>query len=193
MRSTSEHLILRARVSSYRHDFVLTRRTRLPASNSGACWAMAPVRKRSVSDDLGLAETASQVESGWGAVASEWGVLGLLAWVAWSLLWVRRALRAGRAKGSAAAEIAPVVAGYVASLLLLMFSLGSGFLDDYIANIFLWFLSGARSRRWVTPKPRLKGESLTRPRCDVSSRSHRLYSDSPKPVRTAISEAPSER
>lgn len=91
---------------------------------------------------LNVEETASQVESGWGSVASEWGYLGLAAWVTWSLLWSKRSIEAVRAVGPGGA-IAPVVAAYVVSLLLIMFSLGSGFLDNYIANIYFWFLSGA--------------------------------------------------
>ncbi|HUR78332.1 MAG TPA: hypothetical protein VMZ22_10320 [Acidimicrobiales bacterium] len=100
---------------------------------------------------LGLEEDASQVESGWGAVGAEWGFLGLAAWVAWSILWTRRAFRAAQARTNETSVIAPVVAAYLASLLLVMFSLGSGFLDNYIANIFFWLLSGAAFASLVGP------------------------------------------
>jgi len=86
---------------------------------------------------------ASGTESGWGSVGAEWGLLGLVVWCAWAFAWTGRTVRAARSGVAApASSITPIVAFYVGVLLIVMFSLGASFFDNYISNIFFWLLSG---------------------------------------------------
>jgi O-antigen ligase len=82
-------------------------------------------------------------ESGWGSVAIEWGLFGFCAWTFWAIGWTRLAVRLARKQSSGPAKpIRPLIAFYIASVLIALFSLGSGFFENYISNIFFWLLSG---------------------------------------------------
>lgn len=85
----------------------------------------------------------SGAESGWGSVGAEWGVLGLGVWCVWVYLWIRRAIAAARQeRDTPAAPTTAIIAFYVGVLLVIMFSFGANFFDNYISNIFFWLLSG---------------------------------------------------
>lgn len=82
-------------------------------------------------------------ESGWGSLALEWGLIGFAVWLLWSLAWVAKSIRLARDRSAGpAAAIRGLIAFYVFSLLIVQFSLGAGFFENYIANIFFWLLSG---------------------------------------------------
>jgi hypothetical protein len=91
---------------------------------------------------LGSADALAP-ESGWGSLALEWGLVGFVLWVVWSVGWVYKAVRlAINPVPGPGAPLRGLIAFYVVSLLIVQFSLGAGFFENYIANIFFWFLSG---------------------------------------------------
>ncbi len=91
-------------------------------------------------------------ESGWGSVAQEWGILGLIVWCAWVVSWLAGLVRASRIDlATSSRTVTPIIALYLASLLTVMFSLGAGFFDNYIANCFFWLLSGVVFRSQARP------------------------------------------
>jgi hypothetical protein len=93
--------------------------------------------------DAAGADFKFATESGWGSIAIEWGTFGLALWIAWSTLWIRKAVRRARVHDSSPAEpIRGLIALYVGALLTVLFALGSGFFDNYIANVYFWLLSG---------------------------------------------------
>ena len=93
---------------------------------------------------LGENRPEQKSESGWGAVATEWGLLGLAVWCSWVFLWVRRGFAIARSSlpSSAVTPIAPLLALWVFLMLVVYFSFGPGFFDNYVTNIFFWLLSG---------------------------------------------------
>jgi hypothetical protein len=108
---------------------------------------------------LGGAVQASGTESGWGSVATEWGVVGLAGWVAWTAAWIRRAAQATLLDKSPEGAFRAPIALYLGIYLVVLFSLGLGFFENYVANAFFWLLSGmVFSRTAVSgsmPVPRL--------------------------------------
>ncbi|MEY2472320.1 MAG: hypothetical protein QOK28_1649, partial [Actinomycetota bacterium] len=82
-------------------------------------------------------------ESGWGSVAIEWGLVGLVVWSYWAIAWTAKSIRLARQGDDRPARpIAGLLAFYIAALLIALFALGSGFFENYIANIFFWLFSG---------------------------------------------------
>lgn len=108
---------------------------------------------------LGETFKGTNTESGWGSVAAEWGLLGLAIWVWFTAAWVNRALRSRLAEASASLAAATLpLALWVVAFLTLLFSLGIGLFENYVANAFFWFLSGivfaSTARSEVQPSER---------------------------------------
>jgi hypothetical protein len=91
---------------------------------------------------LNDAPLGSETESGWGSIAAEWGIVGLLVWSFWVVAWTRMAFKKRSLRSAPADPIRPVIACYIVVVLIVTFSLGLGFFENYIANIFFWLLSG---------------------------------------------------
>jgi hypothetical protein len=84
-----------------------------------------------------------QVEAGYGSVAVEWGIVGLVLWVWWSLAWLARMVSATRrALGDRIAAFGIVVIGWLFFLLFVAFYGGIATFQNYVNNVFLWILSG---------------------------------------------------
>jgi O-antigen ligase len=84
-----------------------------------------------------------QVEGGYASVALEWGAVGLLLWIVWSLAWVKRQWNAVRqAKGSPLARAGVVLAAWTAFFLFVDFFAGLQTFQNYIGNAYFWLLSG---------------------------------------------------
>jgi hypothetical protein len=84
-----------------------------------------------------------QVEAGYGSVAIEWGIVGLVLWVWWSLAWLARMVSSTcRALGDRIAAFGIVVTAWFFFLMFVAFFGGIANFQNYINNVFLWFLSG---------------------------------------------------
>jgi hypothetical protein len=83
------------------------------------------------------------VEAGYGSVAVEWGLIGLALWIVWSVAWLVRMLaRVASALGDRVAAFGVVVTAWYFFLMFLAFFGGIANFQNYINNVFLWFLSG---------------------------------------------------
>lgn len=105
-----------------------------------------------------------EVESGWGAVAIEYGKVGLVLWAVWSVLWMRR-MSAGyrRLRGRPEARIVLPMALWVFMLLFVLFMTGYQSFQNYISNAHLWLLSGiVFGLAWGRQPPDQVHESTTR-------------------------------
>lgn len=88
-------------------------------------------------------EGTGSVESGYGAVAWEWGVVGLLLWLAWAATWTLRAFSSvAEARGSPIAAGGLVLAAYIAVYLFGSFYSGIQSFQNYYTNAYFWFLFG---------------------------------------------------
>jgi hypothetical protein len=83
------------------------------------------------------------VEAGYGSVAVEWGLIGLALWMVWSVAWLVRMLaRVAAALGDRVAAFGVVVTAWYFFLMFLAFFGGIANFQNYINNVFIWFLSG---------------------------------------------------
>lgn len=83
------------------------------------------------------------VEGGYAAVAVEWGVIGLVLWLVFSIAWFTRQVRSViAARGDRIAAFGLLVLGWMAFLLFIAFFGGIANFQNYISNVFFWFLSG---------------------------------------------------
>jgi hypothetical protein len=84
-----------------------------------------------------------QVEAGYGSVAVEWGIVGLALWLWWSVAWLMRMLSTTRrALGSRVAALGIVAMAWFFFLMFVAFFGGIANFQNYVNNVFLWFLSG---------------------------------------------------
>jgi hypothetical protein len=84
-----------------------------------------------------------QVEAGYGSVAVEWGLVGLVLWLWWSLGWLLRLMSMTKeALGDRIAAFGIVVTAWFSFLMFIAFFGGIANFQNYINNVFLWFLSG---------------------------------------------------
>lgn len=84
-----------------------------------------------------------QVESGYGSVAVEWGVVGLALWLSWSIAWFLRAARSARvARGNVVAGTAFVLSAWMFIYLFIQFYAGYATFQNYLGNAYFWFFSG---------------------------------------------------
>ena len=83
------------------------------------------------------------VEAGYGSVAVEWGLVGLVLWLWWTIAWLARlALCTRAALGDRIAAFGIVVTAWFFFLMFVAFLGGIANFQNYINNVFLWFLSG---------------------------------------------------
>jgi hypothetical protein len=83
------------------------------------------------------------VEAGFGSVAVEWGAVGLTLWLWWTIAWtVRLIARVVSAIGDRVAAFGVVVIAWFVFLMFVAFYGGIANFQNYISNVFLWFLSG---------------------------------------------------
>ena len=83
------------------------------------------------------------VEAGYGSVAVEWGLVGLALWLWWSIAWLMGLVASTRATlGDRVAAFGIVVTAWFFFLMFIAFYGGIANFQNYINNVFLWFLSG---------------------------------------------------
>jgi hypothetical protein len=84
-----------------------------------------------------------QVEGGYAAVIVEWGVIGVLLWLAWTVAWMVRQIRTIRAtRDGPLPSVGPVVVVWTAFFLFIGFIVGYQIFQNYVANAYFWLLSG---------------------------------------------------
>jgi hypothetical protein len=84
-----------------------------------------------------------QVEGGYASVIVEWGVIGVLLWLAWTVTWMVRQIRTVRAtRNGPLPNIGPVVVVWTAFFLFIGFVVGYQVFQNYIANAYFWLFSG---------------------------------------------------
>lgn len=84
-----------------------------------------------------------QVEAGYGSVAVEWGVVGLMLWVGWLVTWFLRLVRSIHySLGDRIAAFGIVVTAWIFFLMFVAFVGSFANFQNYINNVLLWFLSG---------------------------------------------------
>ena len=77
------------------------------------------------------------------SVAQEWGAVGLVLWILWSVTWLRRQYRAvSSSRPSDAAAAGIVLLGWVATFLVVLFFSGFQVFQNYVSNAYFWLLSG---------------------------------------------------
>jgi O-antigen ligase len=83
------------------------------------------------------------VEAGYGSIAVEWGLVGLALWLCWTIAWtVRMVARVVASLGDRIAAFGVVVIVWFVFLMFIAFYGGIANFQNYINNVFLWFLSG---------------------------------------------------
>jgi hypothetical protein len=83
------------------------------------------------------------VEAGYGSVAIEWGLVGLMLWLCWTISWtVRMVARLVASLGDRIAAFGMVVITWFVFLMFVAFYGTIANFQNYINNVFLWFLSG---------------------------------------------------
>lgn len=82
-------------------------------------------------------------ESGWGAIARETGLVGLVIWVYWVGAWTRRAVLGARlARRTHLSRAGVPLAVFVALNLVVAFTFGIQTFENYLTNAFVWLFSG---------------------------------------------------
>jgi len=83
------------------------------------------------------------VEGGFAAVAQQWGVIGLVLWLVWSLSWVTRATRSMlAARGSQLSAAGLLLVSWMVYFLFVGFIEGFQSFQDYFASTYFWIFSG---------------------------------------------------
>jgi hypothetical protein len=96
-----------------------------------------------VSKFLGQSPPAFGVESGWGTLVLEYGILGLILWLGWTIVFIVSALRVVlKLKGKATFPVGVAIVWY-AFLLLFPFTWGGmPAYQNYVLNAYFWLLAG---------------------------------------------------
>jgi hypothetical protein len=85
----------------------------------------------------------TQVEGGYAGVLQQWGFVGLVLWLGWTLSWLARALRSVSAvRGHLAAGAGLLLCGWITVYLFVGFVGGFQGFQNYITNAYLWILFG---------------------------------------------------
>jgi hypothetical protein len=83
------------------------------------------------------------VESGYGSLATEWGVIGIMLWIYFVFSWLGHGVfSVRRSRGSPLGAPVFVLQGWNMILLLVMFFAGLQVFQNYLTNAFLWLFSG---------------------------------------------------
>jgi hypothetical protein len=85
----------------------------------------------------------AQVEGGYAVVLLEWGIVGLVLWLAWTVMWaIRQWTSVKYAGGHPEAVAGIVVVAYMMFFLFISFVQGFQAFQNYYANAYFWLLSG---------------------------------------------------
>lgn len=83
------------------------------------------------------------IEGGYAAVAVEFGLVGLVIWLVWTIGWTRRQIRLAWAERDWVLRSAGLVlVGYLVIFLIIEFAIGFQSFQNYFANAYFWLLSG---------------------------------------------------
>jgi hypothetical protein len=83
------------------------------------------------------------IEGGFAAVAVEFGLVGLVIWLVWTIGWTRRLIRLAWAERDRALRSAGLVlVGYLVIFVIIEFAIGFQSFQNYLANAYFWLLSG---------------------------------------------------
>jgi hypothetical protein len=96
-------------------------------------------------DDPDSNQGLYQVESGFGSVAVEWGIVGLSLWILWTLKWLWRAgssVRQSRDGPPGVAAAGFVLAGWLILTMTVQFFTGYSAFQNFLQNAYFWLISG---------------------------------------------------
>jgi len=83
------------------------------------------------------------VEVGYGAIIWEWGVIGLVLWLWWTVKLIKHSVKITLSlSGTRFFWLAVILSFYLFSILFLWFFLGVQVYQNYITAAYLWFLAG---------------------------------------------------
>ena len=84
-----------------------------------------------------------QVEGGYASVGQQWGFIGLLLWLGWTIAWTGRLWRCSKgARGTPFAGVGLLITSWVVIFLFVSFVGGFQSFQNYYANAYLWVFFG---------------------------------------------------
>ena len=99
--------------------------------------------KQYLSGDPNQSEGRYLVEGGYAALAVEWGGIGLILWILWSVSWITRQWRAvNAARGHRSAAAGFILFGWMLFFLFLGFISGLQAFQNFVPNAYFWLFSG---------------------------------------------------
>ena len=91
----------------------------------------------------GLITGVEQVEGGYASVGQQWGFIGLLLWLGWTMAWTGRLWRCSKgARGTPFAGVGLLITSWVVIFLFVSFVGGFQSFQNYYANAYLWVFFG---------------------------------------------------
>ena len=91
----------------------------------------------------GLVTGVEQVEGGYASVGQQWGFIGLLLWLGWTMAWTGRLWRCSKgARGTPFAGVGLLITSWVVIFLFVSFVGGFQSFQNYYANAYLWVFFG---------------------------------------------------
>ncbi len=90
-----------------------------------------------------LVTGVQQVEGGYASVGQQWGFIGLLLWLGWTMAWTGRLWRCSKgARGTPFAGVGLLITSWVVISLFVGFVEGFQGFQNYYANAYLWVFFG---------------------------------------------------
>jgi len=90
-----------------------------------------------------LVTGVEQVEGGFASVGQQWGFIGLLLWLGWTMAWTGRLWRCSKgARGTPFAGVGLLITSWVVIFLFVTFVAGFQVFQNYYANAYLWVFFG---------------------------------------------------
>ena len=84
-----------------------------------------------------------QVEGGYASVGQQWGFIGLLLWLGWTIAWTGSLWRCTKgARGTPFAGVGLLITSWVVVFLFVSFVGGFQSFQNYYANAYLWVFFG---------------------------------------------------
>ena len=91
----------------------------------------------------GSSTGVEQVEGGYAAVGQQWGLIGLLLWLGWTMAWAGRLWRCSKgARGTPFGGVGLLITSWVVIFLFVSFVGGFQSFQNYYANAYLWIFFG---------------------------------------------------
>jgi hypothetical protein len=91
----------------------------------------------------GLITGVAQVEGGYASVGQQWGLIGLLLWLGWTIAWTGRLWRCSKgARGTPLAGLGLLITSWVVIFLFVSFVGGFQSFQNYYTNAYLWVFFG---------------------------------------------------